>query len=142
MPVKVGDKIKVEYRGTLEDGTVFDESVQGKPVEVVIGQEQLITGVEKALMGMDPGQTKIVTIGPEEAYGQVDEALSTQVRRDQLPMDVELKPGTIMEIRSNDGKQSMTVTITAIKDDQVTIDANHPLAGKTLSFHLKVVEIL
>ncbi len=142
MPVKAGDKVKVEYRGTLEDGSTFDESTAGEPLEVVVGQEQLISGVEKALLGMEPGQTKIVTIGPEDAYGQVEEGLSTQVKREQLPMDVELKPGMIMEIRSSDGKQSMNVTITDIKDDQVTIDANHPLAGKTLNFHLKVVEIL
>lgn len=142
MPVKSGDKIKVEYTGRLDDGSVFDQSAQGEPLEVEVGKEQLISGIEKALIGMELGEQKTITIPPKEAYGDVQDGLAAKVKRSQLPQDVELKPGMIMEVRSSDGKTSMNVTITDIESDQVTIDANHPLAGKELTFDLKVVEVV
>lgn len=142
MPAKSGDTVRVQYKGTLEDGAIFDESQEGQPLEVTLGQQQLIEGVENAIIGMEIGDEKTETIAPEQAYGPLQDGLAAEVERSQLPADVELKTGMIMEIRSQDGKTSMNVTITDVKEDKVTIDANHPLAGKTLIFELKLLEIV
>jgi peptidylprolyl isomerase len=127
--VKDGDKIKVHYTGKLEDGTVFDTSKDRPPFELAIGKNEVIPGFEKNLIGMGIGDKKTMTIAPEEGYG---------VTRDDLFM--EIKIGKRIKVRQNDGN-ILDVTIVGVKEDAVVFDANHPLAGKTLTFDVELVEI-
>ncbi|MBW2977534.1 peptidylprolyl isomerase [Candidatus Woesearchaeota archaeon] len=142
MPVKEGDKVKVEYEGKLDDGTVFDSSEKhgGKPLEFQIGSKQVIPGFEKALIGMEKGEEKEIKLKPAEAYGDPNPELVKKIPKDKLPTDKELKPGMMLSIGLPTGQQ-IPARITEIGDKEVTIDLNHPLAGKNLNFKLKVVDI-
>lgn len=140
MGVKKGDKVKVEYTGTLEDGSVFDSSEKhGKPLEFVAGGGQVIKGFDDAIMGMEKGQEKEITIKPEEAYGDNNPQLVKKVPRGQLPPG-EIKPGTMLAMKLPNGME-VPVRVAEVSDESVTLDLNHPLAGKTLKFKLKVIEI-
>jgi FKBP-type peptidyl-prolyl cis-trans isomerase 2 len=141
MPVKTGDKIKVEYTGTLEDGTVFDSSEkQGKPLEFEVGTKQVIKGFEDAIVGMEPGEEKEIKLEPKDAYGDPNSDLVKKVPRDKLPQE-DLQPGMMLVMKLPNGMQ-MPAKIIEVGDAEVTIDLNHPLSGKVLNFKLKVVEIL
>jgi len=141
MPVKNGDKIKVEYTGTLDDGTVFDSSENhGKPLEFEVGSGKIIKGFDKAVVGMKKGGEKEIKLKPEEAYGNPNPQLVKKVPREQLPKDKEIKPGMIMLVGLPNGAQ-IPARITEVTEKEVTIDMNHPLAGKTLNFKIKVVDI-
>jgi len=142
MAIKEGDKVKIDYEGRLEDGTVFDSSSKhGAPLQVEVGAHQVIPGFEKALVGMEKGQEKEITLKPEEAYGQYRKELLQKVPKDRLPKEHEPKPGMMLVLGTPDGKQ-MPAKIAEVGDNDVTIDINHPLAGKTLIFKIKIVEIL
>jgi len=141
MPVKKGDKVKVDYTGTLEDGTVFDTSEGKHPLEFEVGSGQLIKGFDNAVEGMEKGQEKEITLKPAESYGDVNPALVKKVPRSQLPEGQEPKPGMPLFLKTPDGKQ-FPAKINEVTDQEVTIDLNHPLAGKTLTFKIKLVEIL
>ena len=138
--VKDGDTVKVHYTGTLEDGTVFDTSREREPLEFTLGQGQLIAGFENAVLGMAVGDIKTVTFPPEEAYGEVREELIIKMAREQFPEDMELQTGQKLQLQSTDG-QTFVATVLEITDSEVTVDANHPLAGKDLTFEIEVVEI-
>ena len=141
MNVKKGDKIKVEYEGKFENGEVFDSSERhGQLLEFEVGAEMVVKGFDKAVEGMKEGEEKEFTIKPEEAYGERREKLMQKVPRDKLPPEQEPKEGMFLMISSPDGKQ-MPVKISKVDKDEVTIDLNHPLAGKTLIFKIKVVSI-
>ena len=140
MPIKKGDKIKVEYTGTLDDGTVFDTSEGREPFEFEVGSGQVIQGFDEAVIGLEIGEEKEVTIEPPEAYGEIDPDLQKIVAREKLPEGGEPKPGMIIELRTNDGLR-IPGRIIEVTDKDVTIDLNHPLAGKTLIFQIKVVDI-
>ena len=141
MAIKKGDKVKIDYTGTFDDGTVFDASEKhGKPLEVEVGSGQIILGFDKALEGMEKGEEKEITIPPEEAYGHNNQELIKKIPRKQIPMDQEPKPGMMLALKTPEGKQ-FPATITDVNDTEITIDLNHPLAGKTLHFKIKVVEI-
>ncbi len=141
MAIKQGDKVKLDYTGTLEDGTVFDSSEKhGKPLEVEIGAKQIIPGFEAALMGMEKGEEKEVTLKPADAYGDINPQLQKKVPRSQLPPEAELKAGMMLGMQMPNGQQ-VPVRISEVSDSEVTLDLNHPLAGKTLKFKIKVVEI-
>lgn len=127
--VKDGDKVKVHYTGKLEDGTVFDTSKDRPPFELAIGKKEVIPGFEKNLIGMGIGDKKTMKIAPEDGYG---------ITRDDLLM--EIKIGQRIKVRQNDGN-ILDVTIAGVKEDAVVFDANHPLAGKTLTFDVELVEI-
>ncbi|MFH1405684.1 MAG: peptidylprolyl isomerase [Nanoarchaeota archaeon] len=141
MPVKKGDKVKIEYTGTLDDGTVFDASERhGKPLEFEVGSGQVIKGFDEAVLGMEKDEEKEINLQPEEAYGQLRSELNKKVPREQLPKDQEPKAGMVLLVGLPNGQQ-IPARITEVSDSEVTIDLNHPLAGKALNFKIKVVEI-
>lgn len=140
MPVKEGDKIKVHYTGSLEDGTVFDSSEGKEPIEFEAGKGMVIKGFDSAVIGMEKGDEKEVTIKPDEAYGTSNDQLFQKVPKDQFPKDQEIKPGMMMLLKAPDGRQ-IPAKVASIDGEEVTIDLNHPLAGKTLKFKIKVEEI-
>jgi FKBP-type peptidyl-prolyl cis-trans isomerase 2 len=141
MPVKEGDKVKIEYEGKLDDGTVFDSSAKhGKPLEFKVGSKQVIPGFENAVIGMEKGEEKEIKIEPAKAYGDPNPQLIKTIPRDKLPMDQELKPGMMLAVGLPDGRQ-FPARIAKVEGSEVTIDLNHPLAGKNLNFKVKVVDI-
>ncbi len=140
MKAKVGDTVHVHYTGSLEDGTIFDASTDGDPIEVTLGGGQVIEGFEEALIGMSTGEKKKETIQPERAYGSRRDELVFQVDRQQMPPDGEVEVGDFLRIGFADGR-SASVQVTAMDEAMVTLDANHPLAGKNLVFELELVSI-
>lgn len=138
---KVGDTIKVHYTGTLEDGTVFDTSVGREPLQFTIGRGQMISGFEKGVVGLNLSESKTITIPADQAYGPYRADLVQVVARDQLPTDSELEVGQVLQASQPDGK-IILVTITNVTDSNVTLDANHRLAGKPLTFEIQLVELV
>ena len=137
---KTGDTVRVHYTGKLADGTVFDTSVGSEPLEFTLGQGKVITGFEEAVIGMQVGESKTVTIPVDEAYGPRRDDMIFEVGRDELP--TEINPEVGMQLQMNQGDGSITiVTITEVSDTTVKIDANHPLAGQNLTFDIELVEI-
>lgn len=137
--VKKGDKVRVHYTGSLTDGKVFDSSVEREPLEVRVGDGLLITGFENALLGMQVGEKKKVLLAPQDAYGDYHPDLVREIDKKFLPP--ELKPMVGMQLQIGEHEDMTIVTITAVTDKQVRLDANHPLAGQTLNFEIEVVEI-
>ena len=134
-----GSTITLHYVGTLDDGTEFDSSrKRGEPMTVQTGQGGLITGFENALDGMTEGETKTVTLPPEEAYGPLVTGNSTTISRSVLPEDFEINEGTTVPLMSQGGHPAMG-TVTSFTDETVELDLNHPLAGKTLTFEIEVL---
>ncbi len=138
--VAPGDTVKVHYRGTLDDGSEFDCSKGSEPLEIRIGDGRVLPGFEQALVGMAPGETKTINLKVDEAYGPHEPGLVQQVERDRLPSDITLEVGRILETKDDTGRRRH-LTIVEFSDDKVTLDANHPLAGKDLTFELELVEI-
>jgi FKBP-type peptidyl-prolyl cis-trans isomerase 2 len=139
--VKKGDKIKVEYEGKLEDGTIFDSSKKHEaPLEFTVGEGQLIKGFEEAVVGMNVGEEKEIKLLPEEAYGNHNPELVREMPKETFQSDQEIEPGMMFLMNLPDGRQ-IPVRITNVSDEKVTIDLNSPLAGKTLVFKIKVLEI-
>lgn len=137
---KPGDTVRIHYTGKLEDGTVFDSSIDREPIEFTIGAGRVIPGVEEAVTGMAPGESKSATIPPEQAYGPRHEEMIATVEREQLPTHITPAVGQQLAVEQQDGRQ-FTVTVTEVSDRTVTIDANHELAGKSLVFDLELVEV-
>jgi peptidylprolyl isomerase len=137
---KKGDSVKAHYTGKLDDGTVFDSSRDRGPLEFSVGQSQVIKGFEDAVIGMSEGESKTVTVAPEEAYGSRREDLVITLKRSQIPPGIELREGLHLQMRQQDGTV-FNVMVSGLSEDQVTLDANHPLAGKDLTFEIEVVEI-
>jgi len=138
---KPGDTVRIHYTGTLDDGTQFDSSAGRDPLEFALGGGQVIPGFDSAVDGMAVGESKSVTIPPDEAYGQRHEQLVQQVPRTTLPEDMEPAVGMQLQSQSPDG-QVMNLVVTEIVDDSITVDANHPLAGQALTFAIELVEIV
>lgn len=140
--VKKGDKIRVEYEGVLEDGTVFDSSkLKGCPLEFEVGSGQLFKKFEEAFIGMNIGEEKEIIIYPEDAYGEHKPEFLKEISREFFSADQELSPGMFFMMVMQDGRK-IPVKISNISGDVVTVDLNHPLAGKTLIFKIKVLEIV
>lgn len=139
--VKKGDKIKVDYVGTFEDGTVFDSTEKhGAPLEFEVGAGQLIKGFDEAVVGMKVGQEKKITLKPADAYGEPNPQMLKEVPREQLPPDRKPEVGMGLYISLPNGAR-FPALITKVSDKTITLDLNHPLAGKTLKFTIKVAEI-
>jgi len=138
--VKDGDTVKVHYKGTLKDGSVFDSSENREPLEFTLGQGQLIPGFEKAVVGLTEGDTTSVDIPSGEAYGEVRDDLIINVPKEQLPDDVEPQVGMQLQLNQPNG-QPVPVRITEVSEAELTLDANHPLAGKDLKFDIELVEV-
>ena len=134
-----GDEVQVHYTGKLEDGTIFDSS-EDEPLSFTIGENRVIPGFEEAVTGMEPGDSKTTEVEPEQAYGEHREDMVMEMDRDQIPGEVDPEVGQQLQLRLENG-QTVPVLITALGDDSVTIDANHPLAGRKLIFDIEVVDV-
>ncbi|WP_302148708.1 peptidylprolyl isomerase [uncultured Desulfovibrio sp.] len=139
MCIKKGDTVRAHYTGTLDDGTVFDSSRERDPLEFVQGQGMLIPGFESAVEGHEAGDVVSVTIAPEEAYGEADPELIFTVPRAQVPDHIPLNVGVPLQLSNEQGQ--MDVTITEVGPEEITLDANHPLAGKSLTFEIEIVSV-
>lgn len=137
---KVGDTISVHYTGRLADGQVFDSSEGNDPLAFVIGARQVIPGFENGVVGLAIGDKKTIEIKAEDAYGARAEELSQTVQRELLRMDVQPEIGMSFMVQTPDG-QEIPVSITEITEETITLDANHPLAGKDLTFDVEVVDL-
>ena len=136
---KTGDMVRVHYRGTLDDGSVFDSSEGRDPLEFTLGSGQVIPGFDVAVTGMSVGDERTVTIPAAEAYGTHRDDLVLVVGRETLPPDMPVEIGDRLQL--DQGGHSFTVIVTDLTDNEITLDANHPLAGRDLTFALQLVEI-
>ncbi len=137
---KSGDTVRVHYTGRLEDGSVFDSSDGREPLEFVLGAQQVIPGFEAAVDGLSPGEERSVSIPADRAYGPRREEMVLVVGLDQFPAEIQPEVGQQLQM-SQDGQVAI-VTVTGVSDAEVTLDANHPLAGKDLVFDVQLVEIV
>lgn len=138
--VKPGDTVHLHYTGTLLDGTTFDSSEGRAPLQFEVGSGQIIPGLDVAIPGMAVGEKKVVKIGADDAYGQVNPEMRQAVPREGIPADIPLEVGTQLQMQTPDG-QAMPVTVVEVDEATVTLDANHPLAGKDLQFDIELVKI-
>ena len=138
--VKDGDTVKVHYEGKLGDGSVFDSSRNREPLQFQVGIGQVIPGFEEAVRGMSTGDTKTVTIPSDKAYGPSREEMIQTIDRSEVPPEVELEMGAELRVTGPQGQPAI-VKIVDLTDAAVTLDGNHPLAGKDLTFDIEVVEI-
>jgi len=138
---KSGDTVRIHYTGTLDDGTEFDSSSGREPLEFALGGEQVIPGFDSAVDGMAVGDSKTVTISPDDAYGQRHEQLVQQVPRNTLPDNMEPAVGMNLQSQSPDG-QVMNLVVVEVAEESITLDANHPLSGQALTFAIELVEIV
>lgn len=137
---KAGDKLSIHYTGRLEDGTVFDASEGRGPLEFTLGSGEIIPGLDQGVAGMEIGETRQVTVPPENAYGARDEARVQSVPRDAIPEHIPTEPGTQLSVQTQEG-QTIPVVVSDVTDSHVELDANHPLAGQTLTFDVELLEI-
>ncbi|MCW8835881.1 MAG: peptidylprolyl isomerase [Rhodospirillales bacterium] len=137
---KDGDTVSIHYSGTLDDGTMFDSSVGNDPLEFTLGTGSVIPGFESAVTGMKVGDKKSTTIPATEAYGPHDPEMVQEVPREQIPPEVELEVGGQLQAQGPDG-QVFVLTVSAFNENTVTLDGNHPLAGKDLTFEIELVGI-
>jgi len=137
---KKGDTVQVHYTGRLSDGSVFDSSLEREPLEFQVGAAMVIEGFDTAVAGMAVGETKTVVIPPEQAYGDYRKELTIEVGREQIPPNITPEIGMMLSIRLEDGS-TPHVHISALDEKTVTLDGNHPLAGKELTFELALVKI-
>ncbi|TVO76743.1 FKBP-type peptidyl-prolyl cis-trans isomerase [Sedimenticola selenatireducens] len=137
---QLGQKVKVHYTGTLEDGTQFDSSAGREPLEFTLGQGQVIPGFEQAIEAMQVGETKTINIPADQAYGEHQPELVQQVEREQIPAEIELALGVQLQAQGPDG-QVFRLTVIELDEAVATLDGNHPLAGKALTFELELVEV-
>jgi FKBP-type peptidyl-prolyl cis-trans isomerase 2 len=137
---KTGDTVRIHYTGKLEDGTVFDSSQGREPLELTLGEGQVIPGFERAILGMNTGDSKNVHIAAEEAYGPHDDDMVLEVDRQDFPANLSPEIGQQLQLRQENG-EAFLVMVTEISDTSVVLDANHPLAGKDLTFDIQLVAI-
>ncbi len=131
--------VKLNYKGTLDDGTVFDSSEGREPLEFISGVGMIIPGLDKGIKGLKTGDKKQIKIESKDAYGPVMEEAIQVVPKDQFPSDIKLEVG--MQLAAQGPQGTIPVVIKEIKDDSVTVDFNHPLAGKDLTFDVEIVEV-
>ncbi len=136
-----GDTVRIHYTGRLDDGTVFDSSEGRDPLEFEVGAGQVIPGFDASVEGMEAGEEKTVTIPADEAYGPRNDQLVLHIPRDNLPPDLNPEPGQELVMQTADG-QRFPVVVTAVGEDGIDVDANHPLAGKDLTFDIQLVEVV
>ena len=137
----IGDTVKVHYTGILEDGTVFDSSRDREALQVTLGTGSLISGFEDALVGMSVGETKQLKILSSDAYGPRREDLVIQVAKAEFPPTLEPREGLMLNLKGPE-EQKIQAIITEVSGDSVTLDANHPLAGKNLTFDIELSEFV
>ena len=135
-----GNTVKVHYTGKLEDGTIFDTSIGDEPLEFTLGEGNIIPGFEKAVRELQVGESKKVTIPADEAYGPHRDNLVLEVKRSQIPEDMNPKVGDTLQMQRTDGRTAVVMVID-VSETTMTVDANHPLAGKDLTFDMELIEI-
>ncbi len=135
-----GNTVKVHYTGRLDDGSVFDSSAGGEPLEFTIGQGQMIPGFEQGVVGMELGESRTVIIAADQAYGIYRPEGVIELARSEIPSTIQLEVGMQLQATGPDGRPAH-LTVLELSDDQVKMDGNHPLAGKDLTFEIEVVEI-
>jgi len=138
--VKYGDVVRVQYTGSLEDGTVFSKTKEQEPLEFTLGKGQIIPGLENAIVGMELDELKTIKVNAEDAFGPRLDELVITVDRNKLPEDLKFEIGDRLKVPREDG-QTTSVKVTSISERNVTLDANHPLSGKNLIFDIKLLEI-
>ena len=140
---KLGDIVKVNYTGSLEDGTVFDSSIKrGVPFEFKIGDHKLIQGFEDAFIGMEAGEKKTVSISKDKAYGEYRQDLLAQIEKTRFAeQNIEPKVGQRVQVQDKEGRPVIAV-VKEVTETSITLDANHPLAGKNLVFEIELVEVV
>jgi peptidylprolyl isomerase len=137
---KTGDSVKIHYTGTLDDGTQFDSSAGREPLAFELGSGQVIPGFDKAVEGMTVGDSKTVNIPAEDAYGQHHEQMVQEVPLSALPEDLTPAEGMGLQAQGPDGQQ-VNLVITSVQEEAITVDGNHPLAGKALNFDIELVSV-
>lgn len=137
---KDGDKVKVHYTGKFDDGTVFDRTEEHKPLQFTIGERKILPTFEQAVVGMNPGESKTLRISADRAYGPRRDEMVLVVERSRVPGHIEPTVGQQLQLRQPDGQLGV-VTVTKVSDTEVTLDANHPLAGKDLLFEIQLLEV-
>lgn len=135
-----GDTVSVHFTGKLEDGTVFDTSREGDPLQFEVGADQVIDGFDRAVRGMEVGETREAELDPDEAYGERDDQLVFPVSRDQLPDGFDPEVGDELAVEIEDGRE-VPGQVAEVADDTVTLDLNHPLAGRSLVFEIELVDV-
>ena len=139
--VKSGDVVRIHYTGKLADGTQFDSSAGREPLEFKVGSGQIIPGLDRQIQGMKQGESGTLSIPAAEAYGARDENQVQVVPRSALPPELDVQVGSNLQATTQDGNQ-ISLTVVGVGDDEITVDANHPLAGHDLIFDIEVVEIV
>jgi peptidylprolyl isomerase len=144
---KAGDTVRVHYEGQLSDGTIFDSSLEREPIEFILGQDTVIPGFEQAVIGMEVGESKDVSIPPEEGFGEYSEDLVVNIEKTILPPDINPELGMQLEVSSEEEEEEeeetpRVFTIADIAEDSITLDGNHPLAGAEIAFKIELLEIL
>ena len=139
---KTGDTVKVHYTGKLEDDTVFDTSANRDPLQFTMGEGQLIPGFEQAVVGMNPGESKTINVPADEAYGPHHKEMIMEVPRNQFPVDLELEVDQQLQMVNQADGRKLIATVIDVSESDVTLDANHPLAGKDLTFDIQLMEIV
>lgn len=139
--VKNGDTVALHYTGKLVDGTVFDTSRERAPLTLRVGQKQVIPGFERAVIGMTEGESKTVRIPPAEGFGEHEPAMVVRFDREKIPPEIDVQVGQQLQVQTTAG-ESLPARVIDASDSDVTLDANHPLAGKTLAFEIELVEIV
>jgi FKBP-type peptidyl-prolyl cis-trans isomerase 2 len=137
---KNGDVVQVDYTGTLENGTVFDTSVGGEPLNFTLGEGQMIPGFEQAVLGMKVGESKTVTIPADKAYGQYRDDLVQVINREDLPAGLDPEVGEQLQ-GPRPGGGTGICTVTNVTNTTITVDFNNPLAGKNLTFEITLISI-
>jgi len=137
---KNGDTVKIHYTGRLQDGSVFDSSSGREPLQFVIGSGQVIPGFENAVTGMKVGEKKTADIPCKEAYGERNPSMVMEVARQHVPPDIHPEVGQRLQVGSPNG-EVLAVTVIKIDEENVTLDANPPLAGEDLTFDIELVEL-
>jgi peptidylprolyl isomerase len=137
--VKNGKLVKIHYTLTV-DGEIVDSSLDGDPMEIKVGSGQVIPGFEEAIMGMKVGEKRSFEVYPEDGYGEVDTNAFQEVDRDRMPKDLELEEGMVLYAQGPKG-QTFPARVTKVTDEVVTMDFNHPLAGKTLNFEVEIISV-
>lgn len=138
---KTGDTVKIHFTGKMQDDTVVETTQDRGPLEFKIGEGNVISGLEQGIIGMQVGDKKTLTISPQEAFGLPRQELMVDLNKDDIPEGIKLAVGIHLDIQASDG-QSFKVKVVDIKEDTVTLDANHPLAGVTLIFDVELIEIV
>jgi peptidylprolyl isomerase len=141
LQAKLNDTVRVHYTVSLKDGSVFDSTEGREPFQFTIGEGMVIPGFEKGVIGMMEGETKTFSVSPEDAYGEYNEDLVVTIDKAYIPPHINPEVGMVLRVHSPQGGTTL-VTVKEVSEETVILDANHPLAGKELTFKVKLLEIV